>query len=126
MNDAVGTLLGRLVTSAKQASETYILTNSKTGKKYTTIKTAWLTACRLAGVEGLNFHDLRHTFGTRAMDNAAPLQAVQEVVGHKSIETNRGYTHAAEKGKRRVIDAVGRIVKRPVPIRSHSGNRKLA
>jgi hypothetical protein len=105
MNDVVRGLLRRLVTSAKHASDTYILTNPKTGNKYTTIKTAWLTACRLAGIEDLNFHDLRHTFGTRAIDNGAPLPADQEVMGHKSIETTRGYTRATEEGKRRVVEA---------------------
>jgi site-specific recombinase XerD len=68
-----------------------------------------------------------HTFGTRAIDNGAPLPAVQEVMGHRSIETTRGYTHATEEGKRRVVEAVAKVVKRrPVPIRSQSQNRKLA
>jgi integrase len=126
MNDLARDLLYRLVTSARHDGRMYLLTNPKTGRKYTTIKTAWLTACRLAGIEDLNFHDLRHTFGTRAIDNGAPLPAVQEVMGHKSIETTLGYTHATEEGKRRVVEAVGKRVARPVPIRSQSGKRKLA
>ena len=127
MNDVARQLLYRLLTSAKHNSRVHLFTNPKTKKKYTTIKTAWLTACRLAEIEDLNFHDLRHTFGTRAIDNGAPLPAVQEVMGHRSIETTRGYTHATEEGKRRVVEAVAKVVKRrPVPIRSQSQNRKLA
>lgn len=44
----------------------FLFTNPKTGTKYTTIKTGWLTDCRIAGLSNLRFHDLRHTFGTRA------------------------------------------------------------
>src|SRR5262245_30675244 len=65
MNDVARQLLYRLLTSAKHNSRVHLFTNPKTKKKYTTIKTAWLTACRLAEIEDLNFHDLRHTFGTR-------------------------------------------------------------
>src|SRR5262245_28276261 len=42
--------------------------NPKTGQTYTSLKTAWATACREAGVKGLRFHDLRpetHVCNTR-------------------------------------------------------------
>jgi len=115
-----------LVSEARSSGRVYLLTNPKTGEKYTTIKTAWLTALRLAGISNLNFHDLRHTFATRAIDNGASLTAVQEILGHKSIETTRGYTHATDEGKRRAVEAVSKKSNRLVTIWSQEPERKLA
>jgi integrase len=43
----------------------YVFINPDTVKPYTDVKTAFGTACQLAGIENLHWHDLRHTFGTR-------------------------------------------------------------
>jgi integrase len=70
------------------------------------VKNAWATACRLAEITDLHWHDLRHTFGTRAVDGGANFRDVQKVMGHKSIKTTEGYAHATEDGKRRAVAAV--------------------
>lgn len=99
-------LLSELVARAKQNRYAYLFTNPKTQKPYTTIKTAWLTACRQAGITDLRFHDLRHTFGTRAADAGVPLPAIRDVMGHKSIARTEPYAHATDEGKRRAVEAV--------------------
>ncbi len=43
----------------------YVFINPDTAKPYTDVKKAFETACRLAGIHNLHWHDLRHTFGTR-------------------------------------------------------------
>ena len=50
------------------AKEDYVFTNPKTGKSFTEIKRSFHTACRLAGIDNLRWHDLRHTFGSRLGD----------------------------------------------------------
>jgi len=94
-------------------------------------KNAWNTACRKAGITNLRFHDLRHTFGTRAVDNGASIAAVQKVMGHKSIETTMQYVHATDEGKRRAVEAVVKTQKPvasgfPVTIRSQNEKRHSA
>lgn len=81
-----------------------------TRAKYTTIKTAWNTACRKAGIVGLRFHDLRHTFGTRAADSGIPLNALRDVMSHKSTTVTERYAHATDEGKRRAIEAVQKAI----------------
>ncbi|HSE96869.1 MAG TPA: tyrosine-type recombinase/integrase, partial [Blastocatellia bacterium] len=49
-----------------------------------------------AGIKNFRFHDLRHTFGTRAADSGAPLTAILDTLGHASIETTNRYAHATE------------------------------
>src|SRR5262249_51781077 len=76
LNQVTRQLLGDLVTLAKEHGNSHVLTNPQTNRPYTTVKTAWLTACKNAGIRNLRFHDLRHTFGTRAADAGVPLNAI--------------------------------------------------
>ena len=96
----------RFLDKANSESRKYLFTNPDTGKKYVCILRSWTTACELAGISDFHFHDLRHTFGTRAIENGATLVEVKEVMGHKSIQTTEGYVHATEAGERRAVEAV--------------------
>src|SRR5262249_6733527 len=93
-------ILAHLVNRARRIGWHFIFTNPETGKPYTTIKTAWRTACRLAGIRDLRIHDLRHTFGTRAADAGVPLSAIRNVMGHNSIKMTERYAHATDEGMR--------------------------
>ena len=105
LNDTARELLRELIQTDRMGGE-FLFTNPKTGTRYTTIKTAWLTACRNAGLSNLRFHDLRHTFGTRAADAGVPLPAIRDVMGHRSIQTTERYAHATDEGKRRAVEAI--------------------
>lgn len=64
------------------------------GKPVKDIKTAFLNACRRANIEGLRFHDLRHTAGTRMLERAVGIVEISEILGHSSIElTRKRYLH---------------------------------
>lgn len=52
-------------------------------------KRAWRTAKKLAGVEGLTWHDLRHAFVTRSILAGIPPAAVLKASGHASDEWKR-------------------------------------
>jgi integrase len=53
-------------------------------------------ALRRAGLRNLRFHDLRHTFGTRAITRASILQ-VKEWMGHADVDTTMQYLHYAPR-----------------------------
>jgi integrase len=106
LNNVSRELLATLVSKAKRQNDEYLLTNPKTKTKYTSVKTAWLKACKRAQITDLRFHDLRHTFGTRAADAGVSLNAIRDVMGHKSIAMTERYAHATNEGKRRAVEAI--------------------
>lgn len=55
----------------------------------------WLAECiKAAGIEDFTPHDLRHTFGSRAIKAGADLCSVSKLMGHNSIlTTQRRYVH---------------------------------
>ncbi|WP_235201377.1 tyrosine-type recombinase/integrase [Microbacterium sp. CH12i] len=45
----------------------------------------------------LTRHGLRHTGATWLADAGVPLHVLQEILGHASIETTRGYLHPDDR-----------------------------
>jgi site-specific recombinase XerD len=50
-------------------------------------------ACNGLGISILP-HELRHAYATHCLNRGANPRAIQEVMGHKSLETTMGYLHA--------------------------------
>jgi integrase len=61
-----------------------------------TFYTAWAHALRAAGIEGLHFHDLRHTGNTLAATTGASTKELMARMGHASPRAALIYQHATQ------------------------------
>jgi len=52
-----------------------------------------------ASVEGVRFHDLRHTFCTRHVEGGADLIKLADITGHKTLAMLRRYSHPSDESK---------------------------
>ncbi|MGH2968106.1 MAG: tyrosine-type recombinase/integrase [Solirubrobacteraceae bacterium] len=61
------------------------------------------------GLEPLRLHDLRHTFGTIAVEEWEDIDKVREFMGHKDVKTTRRYLHRRPKTEdaQRMTAAIG-------------------
>jgi integrase/recombinase XerD len=57
--------------------------------------------CRRAGLDGVHVHSLRHTAGYQLRKMGAPERDIQDVLGHKNIQTTKIYTHLANEDLKR-------------------------
>ncbi|RJO74439.1 MAG: site-specific integrase [Myxococcales bacterium] len=84
----------------------------KDGRPYgTRMRKAWLRACEKAGLAGLRFHDLRHTFASHLVMAGQNLLAVQELLGHKDLAMTRRYSHLAPGLMREAVQVMGPVLK---------------
>lgn len=63
-------------------------------------------ACRRAGLRELQWHALRHSFASQLVMAGVPLKAVQELLGHSTIEMTMRYAHLSPTVH---VDAVARL-----------------
>lgn len=59
---------------------------------------------RLAGLEEVTPHTLRHTFGKQALDAGENLVTVAALLGHERLETTAIYTQPSERDLERAVD----------------------
>jgi len=78
------------------------------GKPLKDVKTAYDRARKKAGLEDFRFHDLRHTFASRLVQQGLPLYEVMHMTGHKSLSMVQRYSHLAPEYQERAIAALNR------------------
>ena len=65
---------------------------------------------KCAKVPRKNFHALRHTFATRAMENGMDIKTLSEIMGHKSpVITLSYYGHSLLETKRKMMNSLSKI-----------------
>lgn len=84
----------------------------------TNIKRSFETVCRIAGVEGFQFRDCRHTFATRLHRAGLQIAEVARLLGHADIKTTYRYLNLAPDTLDRAADILDRINDHRAPKRT--------
>jgi integrase len=91
----------------KSGGSEHVFPNSN-GNPYTrqdSLNRVFIGALKRAKIEGLRFHDLRHTAATRMVEEGVGIDKVSKILGHSSIGMTMRYAHPDDSLK----DAVEKL-----------------
>ncbi len=99
----INSVLRNLLIELKLKSDEnlYVFTDD-VGNPIKSIRSAFGSAIKKAGVSDLKFHDLRHTAATRMVEAGANIVAISKILGHSDIKTTMRYAHPEDS----LIDAL--------------------
>ena len=66
----------------------------------------WRRLLSEAGVQNLNFHDLRHTFASKLVQKGIDLYTVQKLLGHSDPKLTARYAHLAPDYLRKAVEVL--------------------
>jgi integrase len=72
------------------------------------LRVAFEAARDRAGITSFHFHDLRHSFATRLVQNGVDLYKVKELLGHKTLAMSARYSHHYPESLRPSIEILDR------------------
>lgn len=104
MSSRVRRIIERLCAEATDGG--HVFESIRTGRKITDIKRGFTSACLEAGIEDLTFHDLRHTWSTRAAELGVQEHVSRDIMGHSSQSMTGDYTHATPEAMEEAMERV--------------------
>jgi integrase len=74
------------------------------------LKTAWATICRVAQLDGVRVHDLRHSYASILASAGLSLPVIGALLGHTQPGTTARYSHLFDDPLRAATERVGAVV----------------
>jgi integrase len=90
----------------------------RNGVAWGKITTAFGFACERAGLQGVRFHDLRHTAASHMVMRGRTLQDVKEILGHADIRMTMRYAHLSPTHLRGAVEALDGLT--PLAFHGHT------
>ena len=94
----------------KHPDNPYMFPSTRTGEMYypDSVVTLHKRILKSAGLSYINFHSLRHTFATAALQNGIDVKTVSSMLGHYDAGfTLRTYTHATRQKQEQAAEKMG-------------------
>jgi integrase len=76
----------------------------KAGNRLDNISSSWEKLVTDAKLDDFTFHDLRHTFATRALQKGADIVTLSRLMGHSSLKMTLRYAHTSDAELRAAVD----------------------
>jgi integrase len=97
------------------AEHEFVFGNSHTTQTKANLR-GFKAVCKAAGIEGLRFHDLRHTFTTRLAQSSGNTVGVVPVLGHAQVGTTMHSVYALQDRVNGVMDRLAALKAEIVPM----------
>ncbi len=68
---------------------------------------SWTSLLKTAGINDFRWHDLRHHFASRLVQNGVDLNTVRELMGHADIKMTLRYSHLAPEHRAAAVARIG-------------------
>lgn len=99
-----------------EAGNPYVIVGRNTGKHLINMQKPWRRLRKLAGLDDLRLHDLRHSFASFAVGAGIPLAIIGGLLGHRSVQTTARYAHLANDPLKQATDVIGGLfATKPLP-----------
>ena len=85
----------------------HIIAGAKEGAPRADLKKPWRSICRVAGLEGVRIHDIRHTFASLGAGESLGLTVIGKLLGHSQAATTHRYAHLDSDPLRRAVNLIG-------------------
>lgn len=87
----------------RKINSEYVFTRPD-GKKPVDLRHQWDEAIKKAKLDDFRFHDLRHTAASYLAMNGATLVEISEILGHKTMQMVKRYSHLTQKHTAEVLE----------------------
>ena len=92
LRPGMGRIIEKYAYKRNRIETDFLFLNSKNNKLTRTNVDALLKKyLRLSNLPPINIHGFRHTFATLMADEDTPINIIQQLLGHKSIQSTKGY-----------------------------------
>jgi integrase len=92
----------------KVAGNPYVICGSIEGHYLADVQGRWELLRRVASIEDVRIHDLRHTFASRAVALGQGLPTIGKLLGHTQTQTTARYAHLASDHSLAAADQVSK------------------
>jgi integrase len=106
LNTAALAVLAALPTKPADRNPTDRVLAGRSGRRHE-LKLAWEEIRRVAELEGVRLHDLRHTVASRSQHSGHSLLVTGALLGHRNLATTKKYAHLIDDPLREAADRVG-------------------
>jgi len=87
-----------------------IFSSGKNALQGCCIRSAWKRALNVARIQDFRFHDVRHTTASYLAMEGSSLREIAEILGHKTLQMTKRYSHLSQEHKRKLVDRIERII----------------
>jgi integrase len=91
----------------------FVFWNAETKTHVKDVKKGFAAALDTAKIEGLRFHDLRHTAASKMVEAGVDLVTVSKILGHASIQMTMRYAHPTPEALRQAVNRLGDFMEKP-------------